>query len=128
MILLWRTLALLLLALGIIGAFLPLLPTVPFLIAAAWCAGKGWPRLESWMLNHPVFGHSIRQWRAHGAVPRRAKWLASMMMASSALMLQFIPLPEWGQWTRWGVPFFLLCVALWLWRCPEPKPDSSDAA
>ena len=57
------------------------LPTVPFVLLAAWAAGKGWPELEQWLLHHPRYGGSIRAWRQHGAVSRRAKWLASVMMA-----------------------------------------------
>lgn len=117
--LLWKILALLLLALGIIGAFLPLLPTVPFVIAAAWAASKGWPQLERWLLNHPSFGNPIRQWRERGAVPRRAKWLATLMMSCSALMVQFLPTPYYAETIRIALPLFLLAVGCWLWRRPE---------
>lgn len=114
--LLWRGLALLSLALALIGLALPVLPTVPFLLLAAWAASKGWPALELWMLNHSHFGPHIRSWRERGAVPRRAKWLASGMMACSALMLQFMPLPPA---VRIGVPAVMAAVAVWLWRRPE---------
>lgn len=119
LILFWRSVAILSLALGIIGAFLPLLPTVPFVIGAAWAASKGWPQLEVWLLNHPKFGHSIRNWRARGAVPRRAKYLAVFMMSCSAIMIQFIPMPFYQTETRIVVPLILFTVACWLWRRPE---------
>ena len=115
--LLWRTLALVSLALGLAGVVLPVLPTVPFLLLAAWAAGRGWPALEAWLLNHPHFGASIRRWREHGAVPRRAKWLASAMMLVSAVGISLSPLPLW---LRLGVPAVMLAVAIWLWRRPEP--------
>jgi uncharacterized protein len=83
-VLLWRVGAVLALALGIAGVVLPILPTVPFLIVAAWAAGKGWPALERWMLNHAVYGPHIRRWRERGAVPRRAKVIATAMMLASA--------------------------------------------
>ncbi|HNO41919.1 MAG TPA: DUF454 family protein, partial [Ottowia sp.] len=54
--LLWRALALLSLLLGGVGAMLPVLPTVPFLLLAAWAASKGWPALEIWLLNHRRLG------------------------------------------------------------------------
>jgi hypothetical protein len=114
--LLWRALALLSLALGLVGIVLPVLPTVPFLLLAAWAAGKGWPALEAWLLDHGSFGPHIRRWREHGAVPRRAKWLATLMMASSAVMLALSTLHPA---IKAGVPLLMLGVALWLWRRPE---------
>lgn len=115
--LLWRGLALLSLALGLVGVVLPVMPTVPFLLLAAWAAGKGWPALERWMLDHAHFGPHIRRWRENGAVPRRAKWLATVMMAGSALMLVLSPLP---QAVKIAVPTVMAVVAIWLWRRPEP--------
>lgn len=115
-LLLWRLLACVALALGVIGAFLPVLPTVPFLLLAAWAAGRGWPALEAWLLAHPRFGPDIRRWREHGAVPRRAKWLASVMMAGSAVMLWIMPVPPW---LRWTVCLVLVSVGTWLWLRPE---------
>jgi uncharacterized membrane protein YbaN (DUF454 family) len=114
--LLWRILAILFLALAIIGAVLPLLPTVPFLLLAAWCAGRGWPALEQWLLGHPRYGHSLREWRRGQVVSRRAKWAASASMGLGALVLQFAPVPLAA---RIAVPLVMLIVSIWLWRRPE---------
>lgn len=116
--LLWRALALVFLALGLIGAFLPVLPTVPFLIAAAWAGGRGWPALESWLLDHPRFGTHIRQWRQAGAVPRRAKLAAIGMMSISAVGLVF--LVELPMGVKLAVVLVMAAVAIWLWLRPEP--------
>lgn len=78
----YLVLGLLLTALGVVGAFLPLLPTTIFLILAAACFAKSSPRLEAWILNHKQFGPLVRDWRAHGAIPRRAKILACLGMAA----------------------------------------------
>ena len=115
-LLLWRTLAGVSLLLGLIGAVLPVLPTVPFLLLSAWAAGRGWPSLEARLLGHPKYGPLIRQWRERGAVPRRAKWLATVMMLGSATALWWSPVPSW---VRAVVYLVLLGVALWLWRRPE---------
>ena len=114
--LLWRVLALVFVALGLIGAFLPVLPTVPFLLAAAWAAGRGWPALERWLLEHPRYGEYIRRWQERGAVPRRAKWAATVMMTFSALLLLATGAPIA---VKIGAPLFMAAVAIWLWRRPE---------
>lgn len=113
---LWRLLALASLLLGLVGAFLPILPTVPFVLLAAWAASRGWPELEAWLLRHPRFGPSIRDWRERGAVSRRAKRLAVAGMAGSGLLLVFLPVHPW---LRAGVWLILVIVATWLWRRPE---------
>jgi uncharacterized membrane protein YbaN (DUF454 family) len=115
-LLLWRTLAGVSLLLGLVGVVLPVLPTVPFLLLAAWAGGRGWPSLEARLLAHPRHGPVIRQWRERGAVPRRAKWLATVMMLGSAVLLWWSPV---APWVRGGVYLVLLGVALWLWRRPE---------
>lgn len=119
-ILLWRTLAVVSLLLAAIGAFLPVMPTVPFVLLAAWAASQGWPRLEAWLLRHRTFGPHIHHWRLHGAVSRKAKWFASGALAFSAVSLQFMPLPSWAEWARWGAPLVFVAVLLWMWRRPEP--------
>ncbi|MGD9943342.1 MAG: YbaN family protein [Burkholderiaceae bacterium] len=116
-ILAWRLLAAVSVLVGLIGVFVPVLPTVPFLLVAAWAAGRGWPRLETWLLTHPVYGQSIRRWRDHRAVPRAAKWWASLSMAGSAGLL--IAWPGLPLWIRIVVPLVMLIVACWLWRRPE---------
>lgn len=113
---LWRSLALACLALGIVGIFLPLLPTTPFLLVAAWAAGHGWPKVEAWLLAHARFGPPIRRWRDHRAVPRSAKWLASATMAASVVGLLASQAPSI---LKLVLPPLLLGVAWWLWRRPE---------
>jgi uncharacterized membrane protein YbaN (DUF454 family) len=115
-LILWRLLAGSALLLGFIGIFVPGLPTVPFLLLAAWAAGHGWPALEAWLLNHPRWGASIRAWREHGAMSRRAKWAASIMMTASAGLMYFSGAPRL---ITLGVALVMLTVAIWLWRRPE---------
>ena len=76
--------------LGLIGIVLPLLPTTPFVLLAAYCFSLGSARYEQWLLSHPRFGPMVRDWRGQHAVPLRAKQLAWVMMAvSSALAAWF---------------------------------------
>lgn len=72
-------------ALGFIGAFLPVLPTTPFLILAAACFARSSPRLEGWLLSHRHFGPTLRAWRERGAIPRKAK-----LMALAGMSIGFI--------------------------------------
>lgn len=113
---LWRMLASMALALGTLGVIVPGLPTVPFLIVAAWAGSHGWPELEQWLLEHPRYGPTIRNWREKRAVPRRAKWVATALIASSIVMLFIAPVP---QLMHWILPPFLVCVTLWLWSRPD---------
>jgi hypothetical protein len=113
---LWRLLAATCVVLGLIGVVVPGLPTVPFLLVAAWAGGRGWPRLEKWLLDHPRHGAAIRRWRDRGAVPRRAKWAASATMAFSAVLIGLSAAPVW---LKAGVPALMAAVAVWLWRRPE---------
>ncbi len=69
----WIILGSIALGLGTLGAFLPLLPTVPFLLLAASCFFKGSPRLYAWLLAHPYFGRIIIDYRENKVIPLRAK-------------------------------------------------------
>jgi len=117
-VLFWRSLVVLFMILGFIGAILPGMPTTVFLILAAWASSKGWPQMDEWLLNHPKYGPTLRDWRAHGTVPRKAKWLASIMMLISGIIMLFTTAPL-------AVKAFtnitMLIVAIWLWRRPEPN-------
>lgn len=71
------------LALGVIGVFLPGLPTTPFVLLAAACFVRASPRAHAWLLAHRIFGPPLREWEIHRSVPRRAKAVALLMMAVS---------------------------------------------
>ncbi|ATY32820.1 YbaN family protein [Sphingomonas psychrotolerans] len=78
---LWLALGFLFVALGFIGALLPLMPTTIFLILAAACFARSSPRLEAWLLDHPRFGPTLRAWHEDGAIGPRAKFMACGGMA-----------------------------------------------
>lgn len=114
--------ALICLGLGVLGIFLPGLPTTVFILLAAWFAARGSPKLSAWLEHHRVFGAMIRDWRAHRAVSRRAKWSASLMMAACAIVM-FLTLPS--KLAALGGSLVMLIVAVWLWLRPEPVSPAS---
>jgi len=75
--LIWLLLGLLSLGLGIVGAFLPLLPTVPLLLLAAFFFARSSDRLHNWLVSHKTWGPPIRDWSERGAIGRKPKVYAS---------------------------------------------------
>jgi len=102
-------------ALGGIGIFLPLLPTVPFMILAAFCFAKSSPALEKRLIEHPRFGPHILAWREKGAVSRKGKWAATAAFTVSIAL---------GFWML-AMPYALIPLGVavicgsWLWTRPE---------
>ena len=103
------------LALGAVGVALPLLPTVPFVILAAFCFARSSPQLEAWLVEHPHFGHHILAWREHRAISRKGKVAATIAFAASVIAaLIFAPWP----WLL--VPTFAALIGgSWIWTRPE---------
>ena len=109
----YTTIGALSLILGLIGLFLPLLPTTPFLILAAFCFSQSSPRFHTWLVNHRWFGPPIRDWEQNRAIRTRYKVLATVMMGGS---LTFLLLKE-------GIPLaakisfavFAAAVLLYIW-------------
>lgn len=70
-------------ALGILGTFLPVLPTTPFLLISLWAFAKSSRRLETWLLEHPRLGPRLVEWRTYRVIPWRVKITAWATMAAS---------------------------------------------
>ena len=68
------------LALAVVGIFLPLLPTTPLLLLAAWCFLRSSERLYTWLINHPYVGEYIRNFRENKAIPLHAKIISVTMI------------------------------------------------
>lgn len=90
---LWTALGIVSAALGFVGLALPLMPTVPFMILAAFAFGRGSPRLRRWTIEHPTFGPPVRRWEEDGAISRRHKLYSVAAMGGSMVLGLFLALP-----------------------------------
>ena len=113
------------LGLGAVGLVLPLIPTVPFMLLAAFCFSKSSDRMHDWLVSHDIFGPGIRNWRENGAISRPAKVLATLSIG-----LVF------GISVAMGVPLILLgiqlavlgAVLVFIWSRPAGSPIEPDRA
>ncbi len=113
-------------ALGVLGVFLPLLPTTPFLLVAAACFARSSPRFHAWLLANRTFGPLIYQWESKRTIPRKTKWIAiAMMVFTLGTSILFFVKPLW---LKALLAAFGLGLALWMWRIPSPPPDESERA
>ena len=80
--------------LGVVGAFLPVLPTTPLMIIALWAFSKSSERFEAWLYNHRIFGPPLQRWHKYRVIPASAK-MASIgaMSASLAYLILFTATP-----------------------------------
>jgi uncharacterized protein len=108
----------LMVALGFIGAFLPLMPTTIFLILAAWFFARSSPRLEAWLLDHPRFGPTLRAWRDTGAISTSAKTMSCVGMLVGFIVFWIEAHP--GPWLAAGAALFLLASAAYVLSRPNP--------
>lgn len=82
----WLVVGLVALALGAIGIAVPLLPTTPLILLAAFAFARSSNRLHEWLITHDVFGTLIDNWQRHGAISRRAK-IASVVSMAALLVI-----------------------------------------
>ncbi|MEM1380695.1 MAG: YbaN family protein [Pseudomonadota bacterium] len=87
--LIWFVVGVVALGLGMLGVILPLLPTTPFILLAAFAFARSSQRWHDWLVAHPVFGPMIANWRDYGAISRRAKIIGTLSMAG-VFVLSFV--------------------------------------
>lgn len=110
--------------LGVIGVFVPLMPTTCFMLLAVWAASRGSPRFALWIREHPRFGPTVVAWEAERAIPRHAKWLASGMLAFSIVVLL---LTLSLGWLKLVLVTGLVLLGLWIVTRPEPGRASVNS-
>ncbi len=114
----YLAIGLLFVGLGAVGAFLPVLPTTPFLLISLWAFAKSSPRLERWLLEHKRFGPRLVAWREHKVIPLPVKLTALASMLGS---LAFLAVME--RWWAFGISAALMAVgAAYVWTRPSKPP------
>lgn len=121
--LVWVGFAYLFLGLALVGIALPLLPTTPFLLLAAYCATRGSERLQRWMYEHPRFGGILRQWDERQAIPLSGKILSAAGLIAAGAMawprLASVP-------AQVALVAALLAISAYVWSRPHPVEGPSE--
>lgn len=101
--------------LGTLGVFLPVLPTTPFILLAAWCFSRSSPRFHHWLLYRSWFGGYLRFWQKHKAMPAGAKPRAIVViLITFGLSLWMVKMT----WVRILLLIILFCLLIFMWRLP----------
>lgn len=104
-------------ALGVVGIFLPVLPTTPFLLLAAACFARASERIYTWLLRHRVLGPVILEWRQHRSIPYRAKRMAVLMIVLSFTVSIVFFVSYWQAQLAMGLSGLVLLA--WFVRIPS---------
>lgn len=107
--------------LALVGLAVPGLPTVPFLLVAAWAARRGCAPLDRWLRQHRHLGPLLHDWQTQRAVPRRAKWLAVLLLGLSWTTLA---LASDGALLPLATALPLGAVAVFIVTRPTPRPTA----
>jgi uncharacterized membrane protein YbaN (DUF454 family) len=113
---LYLIVGLLSLLLGVIGIVVPLLPTVPFILLAAFCFARSSERLHQWLMTHPWFAEALNNWQTKRALNRTLKRRAMIMTTLSfAISITLVPLI----WVKLMLLGMLCGLLIYLWQIPE---------
>lgn len=111
----WASLGLICVGLGLIGVVLPLLPTVPFMLLAAFFFARSSERLHNWLISHPQFGPAILDWQERGAINRRVKWIATASIMAVFALSVILALKPWLLLLQGSI---LCLVLIFIWTRP----------
>jgi hypothetical protein len=103
--------------LGAIGVALPLLPTTPFILLAAFCFSKSSERFHQRLLEHKLFGQIISDWQRHGVIRLKTKWVSTVtMLVMVSYPLVFV---VHSQMVRAAVLLCIVGVLAFIWSRPH---------
>lgn len=113
------------LLLGILGVFLPVLPTTPFILLSAACYARASETFHQRLLAHPTFGPTIREWEEHRALALRTKKVAISMMSLSISVSIWVVREH--LWLQVMLAMIAVSVGTWLWRLPTSTKEDVSA-
>ena len=113
----YHVIGLLMIVLAIIGAILPIMPTVPFLLVASWCFARSSPRFHNWLHNHKVFGPPVKQWEEQGVISPFVKILAVGGMSVGFCSFLLIAKPV--LWLAICVAIVLIAISVYILTRPS---------
>jgi uncharacterized membrane protein YbaN (DUF454 family) len=102
--------------LAVLGVALPLVPTVPFLLLAAFCFAKSSVAAHQWLLNHKTLGPPILDWQQSGSIRKPAKIMASISIIVAFVLPLALNIIWWALIVQ---AIVLICVSLFIWTRPE---------
>lgn len=105
--------------LAFVGVVLPLIPTTPFLLLAAFCFARSSERLNAWIHNHRLFGPMLTNWNRYGAISRRAKLTAGACLIATPIISFLVGAPLWTIGVQ--IPI-LACSGLFIFTRPDGPP------
>lgn len=118
--LLWLFTGLLSVAIGAIGVVVPLLPTTPFLLVAAFAFARSSARLTKWLHEHRKFGSLIENWNQHGSIDRKSKFWSMVVIVAAPIITFFVGAPLWAIGAQVAV---LACSATFILTRPLPPHE-----
>jgi uncharacterized membrane protein YbaN (DUF454 family) len=124
----WLWVGWLCLLLGGLGAVLPLLPTTPFVLLAAWCFARSSKRWHDWLYASALFGPLLRDWDERRCMPLRAKVAALVLMAGvgGTSILLAVP-PGWPRWGGLALLTVGIVTVLMIRTCPPRRTSAVTA-
>jgi hypothetical protein len=102
--------------LGVIGAFLPILPTTPFILFAAWCFARSSERFHKWIIDNKYFGPIITDWENGNGISRKIRTRALLMMWFS-LCFSMLVIRQW--WAVLLLSSIGIIATLYLFKQPS---------
>jgi uncharacterized membrane protein YbaN (DUF454 family) len=91
----WVLVGLAAVAIGAVGLVLPLLPTTPFLLVAAYAFARSSERLDLWLRRHRAFGPLISNWNRDGSIDNKTKRAATAVIIATPVVTWLLDAPAW---------------------------------